>query len=128
MLGETIVLGVYDQMGITIDNPEQTILEFFLERVHSKENVFVPDAADEARRLLRRFEFPRQRWNQRIAVLSGGERRRRRLRLQLMSVIIKDHNFLVLDEASADLDLPTVQALESYLQEFNGVLVTYFTN
>lgn len=119
--GETIVIGVYDQMGIKIDNPEQTVLEFVLEQVQSKgnNNGSMSEAPDDARRLLRRFEFPRQRWSQRISVLSGGERRR----LQLLSVIVKEPNCLVLDEASADLDLPTVQALEAYLQEFKGVLI-----
>jgi ABC transport system ATP-binding/permease protein len=118
-VGETVVLGVYDQMGIKIENPEQTVLEYVLECVQAKDNAARSDLPDEARRLLRRFEFPRQRWNQRISVLSGGERRR----LQILSVIIKDPNFLVLDEASADLDLATVHALEEYLNEFKGVLV-----
>jgi ABC transport system ATP-binding/permease protein len=118
-VGETVVLGVYDQMGIKIENPEQTVLDYVLECVQAKDNAARSDLPDEARRLLRRFEFPRQRWNQRISVLSGGERRR----LQILSVIIKDPNFLVLDEASADLDLATVHALEEYLNEFKGVLV-----
>jgi ABC transport system ATP-binding/permease protein len=118
-VGETVVLGVYDQMGIKIENPEQTVLDYVLECVQAKDNASRSDLPDEARRLLRRFEFPRQRWNQRISVLSGGERRR----LQILSVIIKDPNFLVLDEASADLDLATVHALEEYLNEFKGVLV-----
>lgn len=115
--GDTVVLGVYDQMGITIHNPEQTVLEYVNE---SKPNIgAVAVASDDARRLLRQFEFPSPRWNQRVSVLSGGERRR----LQLLSVIIKDPNFLVLDECSADLDIPTLQALETYLQEFAGVLL-----
>jgi ABC transport system ATP-binding/permease protein len=117
--GDTIKMGVYDQLGIKIDNPEQTVLEFVLEQVQSKENGSISEAPDDARRLLRRFEVPRQRWNQRISVLSGGERRR----LQMLSVICDDINFLIMDEPSVDLDLPTLQALEIYLQEFSGVLL-----
>lgn len=118
-LGETVVLGVYDQLGITIENPSQTVLDFILEKIQAREKGSRADFTDEARRLLRRFEFPRQRWNQRVAVLSGGERRR----LQILSIIIKEPNFLVLDEASADLDLDTVHALEDYLNDFKGVVI-----
>uniref|UniRef100_A0A6U5H6J5 ABC transporter domain-containing protein n=3 Tax=Corethron hystrix TaxID=216773 RepID=A0A6U5H6J5_9STRA len=52
-------------------------------------------------------------------MLSGGERRR----LQLMSVITKKPNFLILDEPTNDIDLDTVAAMEEYLEEFDGVLV-----
>jgi ABC transport system ATP-binding/permease protein len=52
-------------------------------------------------------------------MLSGGERRR----LQLLSVLSKNPNFLILDEPSNDLDLNTLSALESYLADFEGVLV-----
>jgi ABC transport system ATP-binding/permease protein len=118
--GDTIKLGVYDQMGIKIENPEQTVLDFVLEQVQANGEQFSgTDASVDARRLLNRFEFPRQRWNQRISVLSGGERRR----LQLLTVLTKNPNFLVLDECTSDLDHQTVLAVESYLQEFHGVLV-----
>jgi len=52
-------------------------------------------------------------------MLSGGERRR----LQLLSVLTKRPNFLVLDEPTNDIDLDTLAALEAYLEEFNGVVV-----
>ncbi len=117
--GETIKLGVYDQMGIIIEKPDQTVLEFVLEQVQTNDQFSATDASVDTRRLLNRFEFPRQRWNQRISVLSGGERRR----LQLLTVITKNPNFLVLDECTSDLDHQTVMAVESYLQEFKGVLL-----
>lgn len=117
--GETIKLGVYDQMGIKIENPDQTVLDFVLDQVQANDQFSATDASVDARRLLNRFEFPRQRWNQRISVLSGGERRR----LQLLTVITKNPNFLVLDECTSDLDHQTVMAVESYLQEFKGVLL-----
>jgi len=52
-------------------------------------------------------------------MLSGGERRR----LQLMSVLTKRPNFLILDEPTNDIDLDTLRALEDYLEDFKGVLV-----
>lgn len=119
VLGDTIVMGVYDQLGLTIEDPEQTVLEFVVERVQmadASESV----APDEARRLLQKFEFPRRRWSDRLSVLSGGEKRR----LQLLSVLSQRPNFLVLDEPSVDCDLDTLQAVETYLQEeYKGVLV-----
>lgn len=51
--------------------------------------------------------------------MSGGEKRR----LQLLSVITKRPNFLILDEPTNDIDLDTLTALENYLNEFDGVLV-----
>jgi ATP-binding cassette subfamily F protein uup len=114
--GDTIVIGVYDQLGIKIEDPEQTMLQFAVEQVQKTSS---GAGMDEARRLLRRFEFPRQRWNERLSVLSGGERRR----LQMLSVISQQPNFLIMDEPSVDLDLTTLQALEEYLTEFSGVLL-----
>jgi ABC transport system ATP-binding/permease protein len=118
-LGETIKLGVYDQMGIKVENQEQTVLSFVLELVQANDQNSLSDGLNDARRLLRQFEFPRERWNQRLSVLSGGERRR----LQLLSVLTKNPNFLVLDECTSDLDYQTVVAVESFLQEFTGVLL-----
>jgi len=118
-VGETIVLGVYDQLGIKIEDPQQTVLSFVLDKVRSREGVTMSESPDEARRLLREFEFPRSRWNERVSILSGGERRR----LQMLSVFSQRPNFLVMDEPSVDCDLDTLQALERYLQAFEGVLI-----
>lgn len=63
-------------------------------------------APDEARKLLRKFEFPKQRWHERVSVLSGGERRR----LQMLQVLSLRPNFLVMDEPSTDCDLDTLNA------------------
>ena len=118
-IGDTIVLGVYDQNGIDISDPTQTVLEFVVENVNSREGAPI-DGTDEARKLLQKFDFPRPRWNERIAVLSGGEKRR----LQMLSVFSKRPNVLILDEPSVDCDLDTLNALESYLTEdFDGVLL-----
>jgi len=78
--------------------------------------------ADEKRAtaLLSRFLFPPSRWQQRVAQLSGGERRR----LQMLQVLARQPNFLCLDEPTNDLDLDTIQVLEEFLvEEFSGVLL-----
>jgi ATP-binding cassette subfamily F protein uup len=63
--GETVVMAVYDQMGIQFKADDQTVLEFVLESVQSHDGSAVSTAPAEARKLLRQFEFPRQRWNTR---------------------------------------------------------------
>ena len=94
-LGETIVIGVYDQMGLVVEK-DQTVLEFVMDKVNSREGSTVTEGPDEARKLLKQFEFQRERWNDRVSMLSGGERRR----LQLLSVLSKRPNFLIMDEPS----------------------------
>jgi ABC transport system ATP-binding/permease protein len=122
-VGETIVWGVYDQLGLKLDDEEQTVLDFVLQNVQARGDLgtgSMSEAPNEARRLLKQFEFPRSRWNELVAVLSGGERRR----LQLMQVLSQRPNVLVLDEPSVDFSHDAIAALERYLQEeFNGVLV-----
>jgi len=116
--GETVVFGMYDQKGIEIEG-DQRVLEFVKERVEARDGSSIAESPQEAMRLLKRFQFQRDRWNERVSVLSGGEKRR----LQLLSVLTKKPNFLVLDEPTNDVDLDTLAVLESYLQEFDGVLV-----
>lgn len=119
-IGDTIVLGVYDQKGIHIDDPTKTVLEFVVEEVQSRDSASQSEGSSEARKLLQKFEFPRSRWSERVGVLSGGEKRR----LQMLSVFSKRPNVLILDEPSVDCDLDTLTALESYLNEdFKGVLI-----
>ena len=120
-MGDTIVFGVYDQLGIKIEDPNQTVLDFVVTSVQASGTASAAATNDstEARQLLQKFEFPQSRWQQRVSFLSGGERRR----LQMLSVISKQPNFLVMDEPSVDLDIPTLQALENFLLEFKGVLL-----
>jgi ATP-binding cassette subfamily F protein uup len=119
-VGDTIVLGVYEQLGIKLEDPTQTVLEFVVDRVQSLADAdSMDESAADAGRLLKRFEFPRERWNERVSILSGGERRR----LQMLSVFSQKPNFLIMDEPSVDCDLDTLTALEGYLQEYDGVLI-----
>jgi ATP-binding cassette subfamily F protein uup len=86
-------MGNYDQLGLKFDETaeSQTVMEFVLDQIHSHDRSGSKDMSStsgpavEARKLLNQFEFSRPRWNERISVLSGGERRR----LQLLSVLSK---------------------------------------
>jgi len=105
-------------MGMEIDG-DIRVLDFMRERVEARDGSSMAEAPQEAMKLLKQFQFERQRWDTPVCMLSGGERRR----LQLMSVLTKRPNFLVLDEPTNDIDLDTLSALEQYLEEYNGVLV-----
>lgn len=121
VVGETVVLGVYDQLGLKFDETaeKQTVLEFVVDQIQNNDAKSMGETPNEARDLLRQFEFPQSRWQERISILSGGERRR----LQILSVLSVKPNFLILDEPSVDCDLDTLSALESYLEQFKGVLL-----
>ena len=72
-----------------------------------------------AAQLLERFLFPRKMHFNHISTLSGGEKRR----LYLLTVLMRNPNFLILDEPTNDLDIFTLQVLEEYLEQFPGVLL-----
>lgn len=84
-IGDTVVLGVYDQLGLKFEDgmEQKTVLEFVMDQVRSSESNALSEDPAEARKLLKQFEFPRSRWNERVFLLSGGERRR----LQLLKVL-----------------------------------------
>ena len=92
--GETVSFGIYDQMGIKFDDDDQRVLEFVRQRVLARDGSTLAEAPSEANKLLEQFQFSKERWNERIRMLSGGERRR----LQLLSVLTQRPNFLILDE------------------------------
>lgn len=99
--GESLVIGYYRQEGMVFDE-SQTVLE---------------TVADT--RLLNRFLFGHDMFNNRISRLSGGEKRR----LYLLTILMKNPNLLILDEPTNDLDIITLNILEEYLKEFGGSLI-----
>jgi ATP-binding cassette subfamily F protein uup len=72
-----------------------------------------------AAQFLQLFLFEPDKQYSYISTLSGGEKRR----LQLLTILFKNPNFLILDEPTNDLDLPTLAVLENFLEEFAGCLV-----
>lgn len=115
-IGETVRFGYYCQEGL-----------------HFKEGMKVIDAIreiaeeiilDDGRKLsasqfLQHFLFPPQKQHDYIYKLSGGEKRR----LHLCTVLMRNPNFLVLDEPTNDLDITTLSVLEEYLQGFKGCVI-----
>ena len=72
-----------------------------------------------ASQLCERFLFDKNQQYSYVSTLSGGERRR----LFLLTILMKNPNFLILDEPTNDLDILTLQALEDFLEEFQGCLL-----
>lgn len=114
--GETIVFGHYQQKGIEIDE-QMRVIDVL------KEVASVIELADGSRitasQFLEHFMFTPEMQYTPVEKLSGGEKRR----LGLMMTLIKNPNFLILDEPTNDLDLDTLQILEDFLLNFGGCLI-----
>lgn len=114
--GETVVIGYYDQENRDFD--ESVRLIDYIKEV--AENIRTADGGTiTASQMLDRFLFAPAMQYQPIATLSGGERRR----LYLLRVLMGAPNLLLLDEITNDLDIPTLVALEEYLETFPGCLL-----
>jgi ABC transport system ATP-binding/permease protein len=114
--GETIIYGYYSQRGLQLKN-DKRVLETITDIAE-----FIPLADGStltASKLLTRFNFSPSVQYQFVSTLSGGEKRR----LYLLTVLIKNPNFLILDEPTNDLDIVTLQTLEDFLTEFQGCVI-----
>lgn len=115
-VGETIVFGNYSQTGLVVKE-DMRVIEFVK---NIAENFPLADGTKvSAAQFLELFLFPAEKQYTYISKLSGGEKRR----LHLLSILFRNPNFLVLDEPTNDLDLPTLSILESFLQEFQGCVI-----
>lgn len=116
VIGETIQFGYYTQSGINI-KPGQKVIDVIREY-----GEFIPlkkGRQISAGQLLERFLFTRQQQYDFVEKLSGGEQKR----LYLCTVLIRNPNFLILDEPTNDLDIVTLNVLESFLLDFPGCLL-----
>ena len=115
-VGETIKFGYFSQKGLTYKE-DQRVIDFMKDIAE-----YYPLANGKsisASQFLKLFLFNEQTQYTTISNLSGGERRR----LYLISVLFQNPNFLIFDEPTNDLDLPTLTVLESFLTQFQGCLI-----
>ena len=115
--GETVVFGYYTQDGLSLGGIDKRVIDFIKDIAE-----YIPlDKGQKltAASLLERFLFSREQQQVYISQLSGGERRR----LYLLSILMKNPNFLILDEPTNDLDVMTLNVLEDWLLEFPGCVV-----
>ena len=116
VLGETVKFGYYTQKGIEVKEGQKVI------EVIREFGDFIPLKKGQkisAQQLLERFLFDRKKQYDFVEKLSGGERKR----LYLCTVLIQNPNFLILDEPTNDLDILTLNVLESFLLDFPGCLI-----
>lgn len=120
-IGETVRFGYYSQ-HMPPFAPDKRVIDI----VQDLADQFVLPSGSSgqterisATQILTRFLFPPDRQYTTISKLSGGELRR----LYLCTILVKQPNFLILDEPTNDLDLLTLQVLEEYLQEFKGCVL-----
>lgn len=122
--GETISFGYFSQKGLfSGDDPSAAL------RMNERVIDFIKEVAEyyplangkslSASQFLRLFLFDDQTQYSPISKLSGGEKRR----LHLMYILYQNPNFLIFDEPTNDLDLPTLTVLENFLQQFQGSLI-----
>jgi ATP-binding cassette subfamily F protein uup len=114
--GDTIKIGYYTQSGIN-PKPGQKVIDIIRDIAE-----FIPLEKGKqmsAAQFLEKFLFPRSMHYNYVYKLSGGEKRR----LKLMTVLMKNPNFLILDEPTNDLDIFVMSVLEDYLRGFEGCLI-----
>jgi ATP-binding cassette subfamily F protein uup len=116
IIGETVVFGHYTQEGIQLAEDKKVI------DVVRDVAEFIPLEKGQkltAIQLLDRFLFSREQHQVYVSQLSGGERRR----LFLLTILMTNPNFLILDEPTNDLDILTLNVLEEFLDDFPGCLI-----
>ncbi|MBZ4192383.1 ABC-F family ATP-binding cassette domain-containing protein [Niabella beijingensis] len=115
-VGDTVVFGNYSQQGLILKE-DMRVIEFVK---NIAENFPLADGSTlSASQFLQLFLFDPDKQYTYISRLSGGEKRR----LHLLSILFRNPNFLILDEPTNDLDLPTLSVLENFLSEYPGCLL-----
>lgn len=115
-IGDTVVFGNYAQQGMEIKE-DMRVIEYvknIAEHFPLANGSFLSAA-----QFLNLFLFPPEQQYTYISRLSGGEKRR----LHLLTILFRNPNFLILDEPTNDLDLPTLSVLENFLLDFPGCLL-----
>lgn len=116
IVGETVEFGYFSQDSAELPG-DKRIIEYIKETAEYFDNQRKGRVT--ASQLLTRFDFPPSVQYTYISKLSGGERRR----LTLLHMLLRQPNFLILDEPTNDLDVLTLQKLEEYLDDFGGCII-----
>src|SRR5580698_6532809 len=115
-IGDTVIFGNYSQQGLLIKE-DMRVIEFVK---NIAENFPLANGGSlSASQFLQLFLFSPDQQYTYISKLSGGEKRR----LHLLSILFRNPNFLILDEPTNDLDLPTLGVLENFLNDYQGCLL-----
>lgn len=114
--GDTVIFGNYSQQGLVVKE-DMRVIEFV--KNIAEHFPLASGGSLSAAQFLQLFLFDPDKQYTFISKLSGGEKRR----LHLLSILFRNPNFLILDEPTNDLDLPTLGVLENFLSEFPGCLM-----
>ncbi len=115
-IGDTVIFGNYSQQGLQVKG-DMRVIEFV--KNIAEHFPLANGGSLTAAQFLELFLFTPDKQYTFISKLSGGEKKR----LHLLSILFRNPNFLVLDEPTNDLDLPTLGVLENFLSEFPGCLI-----
>jgi ABC transport system ATP-binding/permease protein len=115
-IGETVVFGNFSQQGLEIKE-DMRVIEYV--KTFAESFPLAKGGSLSASQFLELFLFPGDKQYTYVSSLSGGEKKR----LQLLTILFRNPNFLILDEPTNDLDLPTLGVLENFLSEFQGCVL-----
>jgi len=115
-IGDTVVFGNYSQKGLQIKE-DMRVIEYV--KTIAENFPLANGSTLSASQFLSLFLFPPEQQFTYVSKLSGGEKRR----LHLLTVLFRNPNFLILDEPTNDLDLPTLSVLENFLLDFQGCIL-----
>lgn len=115
-IGDTVVFGNFSQQGLEIKE-DMRVIEYVKNIAESFP--LAKGGTLSAAQFLELFLFPAEQQYTYLSKLSGGEKKR----LQLLTVLFRNPNFLILDEPTNDLDLPTLAVLENFLDNYQGCLL-----
>ncbi len=115
-IGDTVIFGNYSQQGLDVKE-DMRVIEYV--KTMAESFPLASGGSLSAAQFLQLFLFDPDKQYTYLSSLSGGEKRR----LLLLSILFRNPNFLILDEPTNDLDLPTLGVLENFLSEFAGCII-----
>ncbi len=115
-IGDTVIFGNYSQQSLQVKE-DMRVIEYV--KSIAENFPLAKGGSLSATQFLELFLFPADKQYTYISMLSGGEKKR----LSLLTILFRNPNFLILDEPTNDLDLPTLTVLENFLAEFQGCLL-----